>query len=408
MEAEKLVRTFAERHPTAIYRPSIVVGSSKTGETTTFQGFYQALLFYRRLFARKLIVLLPADPNTPLDLVPVDYVVDALFALIGSPQSLGGCFHLTSGPGNTCTTDEILKMLAEFTGVKQPPYVSKRAYERVLRPHPQDRSLLGQPGRRGPQGRDLHAVRVVEPDLRQSAHQRGPRGIGDRDAPRSLVLREAPRVSGEGAQDSRDGTRASGLPAMVTGVMPRWLRFASAVALLECACAGSGPPVRPATSALPSAPAVDASPRSAPSSDDDALARVTTVHGGAGPWVVAGYRMGEYALARLGLQRQSFDLEVVHHTPQEVQFSCIADGAAAATGASAGKLNLRLVDATEADVATTYRRRSTGQAITLRPARAFIARFRDVPRDQLAAAGRAVLALPDGDVFEELPASPPP
>ncbi len=134
MEAEKLVRSFAQRHPTAIYRPSVVVGSSRTGETTTFQGFYQALLFYRRLFTRKLIVMLPIDPNTPLDLVPVDYVVDALFALIGSPLSLGGCFHLTSGPGNTCTTDEILKMLSEFTGVKQPPYVSKFAYKRVLGP----------------------------------------------------------------------------------------------------------------------------------------------------------------------------------------------------------------------------------------------------------------------------------
>jgi formylmethanofuran dehydrogenase subunit E len=115
--------------------------------------------------------------------------------------------------------------------------------------------------------------------------------------------------------------------------------------------------------------------------------------------------MGEYALTKLGLQRQSFDLEVIHHTPQEVQFSCIADGAAAATGASAGKLNLRIVDARESDVATTYRNRSTGQAITLRPARSFAARFRDVPREQLAAAGRIVLTLPEADVFEELPAS---
>jgi formylmethanofuran dehydrogenase subunit E len=135
---------------------------------------------------------------------------------------------------------------------------------------------------------------------------------------------------------------------------------------------------------------------------------VATIHGGAGPWVVAGYRMGSYALARLGLPRQSFDLEVLHHTPQEVQFSCIADGAAAATGASAGKLNLRLVEATAADVATTYRRKSTGQTITLRPTPAFTARFRDVPRDQLAAAGRIVLALPEADVFEELPAAPAP
>lgn len=95
-------------------------------------------------------------------------------------------------------------------------------------------------------------------------------------------------------------------------------------------------------------------------------------------------------------------------TPQEVQYSCIADGAAAATGASAGKLNLRLVDATEAAVATTYRRKSTGQSLTLRPSPAFVARFRDVPREQLAAAGRVVLALPDADIFEELPAAPSP
>jgi formylmethanofuran dehydrogenase subunit E len=134
---------------------------------------------------------------------------------------------------------------------------------------------------------------------------------------------------------------------------------------------------------------------------NDPLARVASIHGGAGPWVVAGYRMGEYALAKLGLERQSFDLEVVHYTPQEVQFSCIADGAAAATGASLGKLNLRLEDAAETDVATTYRRKSTGQAVTLRPTRAFAARFRDVPRDQLGAAGRTVLSLPDADIFEE-------
>jgi hypothetical protein len=40
-----------------------------------------------------------------------------------------------------------------------------------------------------------------------------------------------------------------------------------------------------------------------------ALAAVAFVHGGAGPWAVAGYRMGQAALARLGLSRQSFDLD---------------------------------------------------------------------------------------------------
>ena len=89
-----------------------------------------------------------------------------------------------------------------------------------------------------------------------------------------------------------------------------------------------------------------ADPGGAPSavttSDDTALGAVAAVHGGTGPWVVAGYRMGQFALARLGLPRGSFDLEVRHFAPHEVQYSCIVDGAAAATGASLGKLNLAL------------------------------------------------------------------
>jgi long-chain acyl-CoA synthetase len=131
MEAEQLVRAFGERHPTAIFRPGIIVGNSQSGETTAFQVFYQALLFYRRLYARRLFVHLPADPNTPFDLVPVDYVVDAFFALMGTAKSLGRCFHLTSGPGNTYTLDELLKLVADFTGIPQPPYVSKRAFQMV-------------------------------------------------------------------------------------------------------------------------------------------------------------------------------------------------------------------------------------------------------------------------------------
>jgi formylmethanofuran dehydrogenase subunit E len=129
---------------------------------------------------------------------------------------------------------------------------------------------------------------------------------------------------------------------------------------------------------------------------------VARVHGAAGPWAVAGYRMGKFALGKLGLPAQSFDLEVEHHTPRKVQFSCIADGAAAATGASVGKLNLKLVDADDDGVLTTYKRVSTGAAITLRPSAAFRARFKDVPRDGLLAAGRVVIGLPDAEVFEEV------
>ncbi|APR82977.1 Hypothetical protein A7982_08326 [Minicystis rosea] len=153
-------------------------------------------------------------------------------------------------------------------------------------------------------------------------------------------------------------------------------------------------------------PGHDAAPavHEAPAGGVDAqLAEVARVHGGAGPWAVAGYRMGRHALKKLGLSPQSFDLEVIHHTPQKVQFSCIADGASAATGASVGKLNLRLAEADDAHVATTYRNKATGAMVTLRPSAAFRARFQDVPRGELPAAGRVVITLPDAEIFEEVP-----
>ncbi len=154
------------------------------------------------------------------------------------------------------------------------------------------------------------------------------------------------------------------------------------------------------------APAVSADPNhvanasSAVGDVDAKLSMVAFVHGGAGPWAVAGFRMGEFALRSLGLPRASFDLEVVHYAPHQVQYSCMADGEAAATGASLGKLNLSLADVAAADTHTVFRRRSSGQILDLRFTPAFAARYLDVPRDRLAEAGREVMRLPDEDIFE--------
>lgn len=169
---------------------------------------------------------------------------------------------------------------------------------------------------------------------------------------------------------------------MLTRILP----VATALAVAAC----SSPP--------PAAPQVLA----AASTSDEGLSRVAAIHGAAGPWAVAGYRMGRYALAKLGLPAQSFDLTVTHHSPREVQYSCIADGAAAATGASVGKLNLQVVEAAPAATMTTYMRKSTGQVVTLRPTAGFAARFGGLARERLADAGRQVMALPDSEIFEEV------
>src|SRR5262245_34416012 len=49
-------------------------------------------------------------------------------------------------------------------------------------------------------------------------------------------------------------------------------------------------------------------------STEQKLKNVAAIHGAAGVFAVAGYRMGERALRDLGLGRGSFAIEVVHHT----------------------------------------------------------------------------------------------
>jgi formylmethanofuran dehydrogenase subunit E len=139
------------------------------------------------------------------------------------------------------------------------------------------------------------------------------------------------------------------------------------------------------------------------SNDSAALRAIAAVHGGAGPWAVAGYRMAQRALQLLDLRPGSFDLEVRHYTPLDVQYSCIADGAAAATGASIGKLNLALEEVPRAELRTVYRRRSNGRSLTLRVTDVFAARFLNVPADRLASAGREVLHLRDDEIFDVVP-----
>src|SRR5688572_29342232 len=96
------------------------------------------------------------------------------------------------------------------------------------------------------------------------------------------------------------------------------------VLMLHLGCSGARGP------AASSPTTIASRPHSRDTAADDKLGAVARIHGGAGPWAVAGYRMGEYALGVLGLEHGSFDLEVVHFTPREVQYACIADGAAAA------------------------------------------------------------------------------
>jgi thioester reductase-like protein len=97
-EAEALVREAAAAGlPAVIARPSIVVGDSRTGWTPAFNVLYWPL----RALSRNLLDNVPADPLGLVDVVPVDYVADAIAHLTTTDEPVSGTYHLTAGPAVT-------------------------------------------------------------------------------------------------------------------------------------------------------------------------------------------------------------------------------------------------------------------------------------------------------------------
>jgi thioester reductase-like protein/NADP-dependent 3-hydroxy acid dehydrogenase YdfG len=94
-EAEMLVRG-ARGLRYRVYRPAVVVGDSRTGEMDKIDGpyYFFGLLAKLAILPSVTPMLLPDTGRT--NVVPVDYVVDALEALIHVPGRDGQTFHLTA------------------------------------------------------------------------------------------------------------------------------------------------------------------------------------------------------------------------------------------------------------------------------------------------------------------------
>src|SRR3712207_1838530 len=89
-EAEHVVGGAGDLAP-AIARPSIVMGESDSGWTPAFNVLYWPL----RAFSRGLFNEIPSLPSAHVDIVPVDYVADALVRLLDVDDQ--GVFNLVAG-----------------------------------------------------------------------------------------------------------------------------------------------------------------------------------------------------------------------------------------------------------------------------------------------------------------------
>jgi NAD(P)-dependent dehydrogenase (short-subunit alcohol dehydrogenase family) len=94
-DSEGLVRNRC-KVPWRIYRPGIVVGDSRTGEIDKIDGPYYFFKLIQKM-RRAMPAWMPAVglEGGRLNIVPVDYVVQAMNHLAHLPRQDGKCFHLT-------------------------------------------------------------------------------------------------------------------------------------------------------------------------------------------------------------------------------------------------------------------------------------------------------------------------
>ena len=106
VEVEKLKAT----HPVTVFRPSVVCGDSKTGETAKYDGIYYVIKFLLK-FPEVFRLVNVGNDSVRLNLVPVDFVIEAMTKLAKDEKAIGKTIALADP--EPLTTKELCDVIAE-------------------------------------------------------------------------------------------------------------------------------------------------------------------------------------------------------------------------------------------------------------------------------------------------------
>lgn len=120
--------------PATIYRPAIVVGDSTTGATQKYDGPYFVIQWLLRQPPLAVMPVIGDPERTELNVVPRDFVTDAIAYLSGRPEAAGRVYNLADPA--PLTVDAMLETLESATGRKMvrvplPLGVAKGAIDHV-------------------------------------------------------------------------------------------------------------------------------------------------------------------------------------------------------------------------------------------------------------------------------------
>jgi thioester reductase-like protein len=112
--AEVLVERSKADIDTRIFRPAIVIGDSRTGETQKFDGPYPSF----GAIMMGWMIALPGPGRGRPNLVPVDFIVDAIAAISKKTDQAGKTFALADP--NPLSSKELIHLVAERLGAPRP------------------------------------------------------------------------------------------------------------------------------------------------------------------------------------------------------------------------------------------------------------------------------------------------
>ena len=115
--AEVKVQEWMEKGlPATVYRPSIVVGDSRTGATGKYDGPYYAIRWILKQPGVAFLPMFGEPTRTRVNVVPSDFVLAAIDHLSGREESLGQVYQLADP--DPPTVDEMVETIARVAEKK--------------------------------------------------------------------------------------------------------------------------------------------------------------------------------------------------------------------------------------------------------------------------------------------------
>lgn len=128
--AEVEVEKLKADYPVTIFRPAVVVGDSKTGETVKYDGIYYVIKYLQK-FPTLFRLINVGNDKVKVNLVPVDFVVDGIVALAKDERAVGKTIALAD-PNALTTAQACDEISLAVCGKKSVAKLPMSLMQRIL------------------------------------------------------------------------------------------------------------------------------------------------------------------------------------------------------------------------------------------------------------------------------------